>query len=166
MRRAAGVVTTTAGLSADDRLDLTDLAHRYAAAVDDRDPARVAALFTEDGVLASPRPPRHLDPTDEAVGHDGIAQAMSRLAGLVLTQHAVVGTVHDADGPDSASGRVTCIAHHVLPDATSLVWHLTYRDRYRRTPEGWRFARRDLHVDIVEQRPVVAARGLPEGSPT
>lgn len=148
------------GLSVADRLDLTDLAHRYAAAVDDRDAAGVAALFTDDGVLASPRPPRSLDPVDEATGPEAIAAAMGQLAAMAATQHAVVGLVLDGDGADHASGRVACIAHHVLPDATSLVWHVTYRDRYRRTGAGWRFARRDLHVDVVEQRPVATARGL------
>lgn len=144
----------------EDRIDLTDLSHRYAAAVDDRDGAAVAALFTEDGVLASPRPPRQLDPVDEAVGHDGIVAALEQLAGVAVTQHAVVGVVLTAEGADAASGRVACIAHHVLPDRTHLVWHLTYRDRYRRTDTGWRIARRELHVEVVEQRPLAAARGL------
>lgn len=149
-----------------DRLDLADLVHRYAAAVDERDPGAVAALFTADGVLASPRPPRHLDPVEEAAGPVAIEAAMGRLTGLVLTRHAVVGVVLTADpaggshGADGATGRVACTAHHVLPDGTDLVWHLTYRDRYRRTGAGWRFARRDLHVDVVEKRAVAAARGL------
>lgn len=145
-----------------DCLDLMDLVHRYAARVDDRDAAGVAALFTADGVLASPRPPRDLDPVHEAVGPSAIETAMGQLSAMAVTQHAVVGVVLDAEDAD-VSGRVACIAHHVLPDGTGLVWHLTYRDRYRRTDAGWRFARRDLHVDVVERRPVVAARGLADG---
>lgn len=159
-----------------DRLDLADLVHRYAAAVDERDPAAVAALFTPDGVLASPRPPRHLDPHEEATGPAAIEAAMGALSGLVLTRHAVVGVVltaappdgadgaDAADRADAATGRVACTAHHLLPDGTDLVWHLTYRDRYRRTGAGWRFTRRDLHVDVVEKRAVVAARGLQGGT--
>jgi hypothetical protein len=150
-------------LPAAERLDLTDLVHRYAARVDDRDPAGVAALFTHDGVLASPRPPRDLDPVDEATGAVEIAAALQQLSGTAVTQHAVVGLVLDAEDAEDAggaSGRVACIAHHVLPDGTDLVWHLTYRDRYRRTAAGWRFVRRALHVDVVERRHVTTARGL------
>ena len=143
-----------------DRLDLTDLVHRYAARVDDRDPTGVAALFTDDGVLASPRPPRHLDPVLEATGAAEIAAALEQLSGMAVTQHAIVGLVLDADDAGVASGRVACIAHHVLPDGTDLVWHVTYRDRYRRTDADWRFVRRALHVDVVERRQVATARGL------
>jgi hypothetical protein len=146
-----------------DRLDLADLVHRYAAGVDERDTAGVAGLFVEDGVLASPWPPRHLDPVAEAVGQAAIETALGQLSGMAVTQHAVVGFVVDADGPEAALGRVACIAHHVLPGGSDLVWHLTYRDRYRRTPVGWRFARRDLHVDVVEEHPVTAARNLDRG---
>ena len=152
------------GLQLADRLDLADLVHRYAAAADERDAAGVALLFTDDGVLASPRPPRRLGPVDEAVGRAEIEAVIDRLSGVAVTQHAVVGQVHTATGVDEATGRVACIAHHVLADGTNLVWHLTYRDRYRRLPEGWRFSRRALSVDVVEQRPVVAATGLSDDS--
>ena len=143
-----------------DQLALVDLVHRYAAAVDDQDPRGAAALFTTDGVLATPRPPKHLDPVDEVVGAVMIESTMRQLSGTTATQHAVVGVVLDAHGSDSAAGRIACMAHHVLLDGRDLVWHLTYRDRYQRTEAGWRFGSRHLHVEFVEQRPVISARGL------
>jgi hypothetical protein len=132
-----------------------DHAHPYAAAVDDRDFDRVASLFTADGVLAVPRPPQHLDPVTEHVGPAGVLEAMAALAGVPRTFHAVVGQVYDG-----TRGRIACVAHHVLPGdpPTDLVWHLRYLDDYVETPAGWLFARREVHVDLVERRPLEVAR--------
>jgi len=132
-----------------------ELAHRYAAAVDDRDFPAVAGLFAPDGVLAVPRPPKRLDPVLEHVGPAGVLEAMAALAGVPRTFHAVVGAVYDG-----TRGRIACVAHHVLPGdpVTDLVWHLRYLDDYVETADGWRFARREVHVDLVERRPLEAAR--------
>jgi hypothetical protein len=133
-----------------------DLAHRYAAAVDDRDFAAVAELFAADGVLVTARPPQSLDPVDEHVGPAGVLVAMRALADVPRTFHAVVGQVYDG-----TRGRIACVAHHVLERdgvITDHVWHLRYLDDYVETPDGWRFARREVHVDLVESRKVSAAR--------
>ncbi|HUR13754.1 MAG TPA: nuclear transport factor 2 family protein [Mycobacteriales bacterium] len=134
---------------------MRDLAHRYAAAVDDRDFAAVAALFTPDGVLAVPRPPRHLDPVAEHVGPEGVLEAMAPLASVPRTFHEVVGQVYDG-----TRGRIACVAHHVLPGdpITDLVWHLRYLDDYVQRSGVWLFARREVHVDLVERRPLETAR--------
>ena len=135
---------------------MRDLAHRYAAAVDDRDFPAVAALFAPDGVLALAQPPKHLDPVVEHVGPSGVLAAMALLDGVPRTFHAVVGQVYDG-----TRGRIACVAHHLLERAgvlTDQVWHLRYLDDYVETPDGWRFARREVHVDVVESRTVNAAR--------
>ena len=135
---------------------MRDLAHRYAAAVDTRDFSAVAGLFAPDGVLALARPPKHLDPVVEHVGPAGVLEAMAPLEGVPRTFHAVVGQVYDG-----ARGRIACVAHHLVERegvVTDHVWHVHYLDDYVETAEGWRFARREVHVDIVESRPVLAAR--------
>jgi hypothetical protein len=132
------------------------LAHRYAAAVDDRDFPAVAALFAPDGVLATAQPPSHLDPVVEHVGPAGVLQAMALLGGVPRTFHAIVGEVYDG-----THGRIACVAHHLVERdglVTDLVWHLRYLDDYVETADGWRFARREVHVDVVESRAVKAAR--------
>lgn len=139
---------------------MRDLAHRYAAAVDDRDFAAVASLFASDGVLVTARPPRRLDPSYEFVGPAGVLEAMRLLDGVTRTFHAVVGQVHDG-----TRGRIACVAHHVVEHEgtwTDHVWHLRYLDDYVETSDGWRFARREVHVDLVQELPVVAVR---DGSP-
>jgi hypothetical protein len=131
--------------------ELHELVHRYAAHVDDRLP--VAPLFTEDGVLVLPDPPDVLDPVHPHVGHAAIAEALGSLRGIPRTFHAIVGEVYD--GP---RGRIACVAHHVLDAETDLVWHLRYLDNYRLTAEGWRIARRELHLDLIETRHLKRAR--------
>lgn len=152
---------TAPTVGAEDRGALIDLVHRYAAYADDREPAALAALFLPDGVLVSPDPPRSLDPVVEARGHDRIAAAVGALAQLRLTVHAVGGIVLDRIDADHVRGRTTATAHHVTEHAGAVrdgVWHLRYLDDFRRTPHGWRFARRELHLDLVESRPVAHAR--------
>ncbi len=60
------------------------------------------------------------------------------------------------------------------PAGTDTVWYIRYRDRYRRSGPGWRFVRRELHLQWVEEHPVAmvvpppdrAARPGPQGAGT
>src|ERR1700750_2903812 len=129
-------------LNAFDRLALADLVHLYASAVDDRRFHNVVELFTETAELRLPDPPRSLEPVRRHHAHDGVRAAMSALASVTRTEHAIVGEVY-APGDDAnyALGRITCIAHHWTAEAdriTVLVWHLRYDDEYMRGPAGWR----------------------------
>lgn len=149
-------------LTTHDRIALQDLVHRYAAAVDDRDFARAAALFTGDGVLEVPNPPATLDPVTSHTGPDAVAAALAAVDALPLTFHAIVGAVFDpGPTPATALGRVACTAHHLSRRHdcdVDLVWHIVYRDQYRSTAAGWLLARRNLHVAFIESRPVAAMR--------
>lgn len=135
------------------RAELSDLVHRYAARVDDRDFAGAAALFTEDGVLVRPEPPDVLAPVAELVGRGAIEQGLRALESVPLTVHAVVGEVYDG-----TSGRVVCVAHHLVDPTTDLVWHLRYRDDYAEVEGAWLIARRALSIDLIETRTVKRAR--------
>lgn len=135
---------------------MRDLAARYAALVDARAFDEVAALFADDGVLALARPPKHLSPVAEHVGPAGVREAMGLLADVPRTFHELVGAVYDG-----TTGLVACVAHHVLDrdgQAVDLVWHLRYRDSYVETAAGWRFARREVHVDLVRTEQLSAYR--------
>ena len=149
-------------LSVDDRLALADLVHRYASYVDARDLDRVADLFTEDGVLVSPEPPRTLEPDVERRGRAAIREALAGVLRATRTVHQVVGEVYDAgSSPDVAHGAITGVAHHLMErenGPVDLSWSLRYADDYRRTADGWRFARRALTIDVVESRPVAKVR--------
>lgn len=127
-------------------LALHDLVHRYAAYVDDRELDRAAALFALDGVLV----PAGREP---AVGRPAVRAALAVLDRVGVTAHQVGGIVLDRTGPHVAAGRVTAVAHHV-DGGTDHVWHLVYRDDYRRIDGRWHFARRALEVVFTEERTV------------
>ena len=135
------------------RGSFSDLVHRYAARVDDRDFAGAASLFTEDGVLIRPDPPDVLDPVHELVGRTAIEQGLRALDTVPLTIHAIVGEVYD-----ETSGRIVCVAHHLINPTTDLVWHLRYRDDYREVEGQWLIARRALSIDLIETRTVKRSR--------
>jgi hypothetical protein len=150
-------------LSADDRAALSDLVHRYAARVDDRQFGSIADLFTDDAELVLPDPPAALEPVRVHSGHAAIADAVAAVAATIRTQHAIVGEVYDTDArPSAARGRIACIAHHWVrhdEKVRDVTWHLRYADEYQRTTDhGWRIRRRELTIDAIDTRPVRQVR--------
>lgn len=150
-------------LSADDRATLSDLVHRYAAKVDDRQFDSIADLFTVDAELLLPDPPSALEPVRAHTGHAAIADAVAAVAATIRTQHAIVGEVYDVDsGHGGARGRIACIAHHWVrhdDELRDVTWHLRYVDEYQRTADGgWRIRRRQLMIDAIDTRPVRQVR--------
>ncbi|MDT5259541.1 MAG: hypothetical protein QOD10_4621 [Mycobacterium sp.] len=145
-------------LSAEDRMALSDLAHRYAADVDDRQFDSAAKLFTATAELAVPEPPAALEPIQSHRGLEAIAAALAAVAAVTRTEHAIVGEVYDgATRPGAARGRVACIAHHWSQrgdEVVDVVWHLRYDDDYELTDAGWRISRRALTINAIETRPV------------
>lgn len=140
-----------------DRLALADLVHRYAALVDDRRVGDVVSLFADGAELVVPDPPRSLEPVVHHHGSQAIRDAVTAVAAVDRTEHAVVGEVYTASGPDLARGRITCVAHHWVRDEqriTDLVWHLRYDDEYVRAGPNWLFSRRALTINAIETRPV------------
>lgn len=146
------------------RIALGDLAHRYAAYVDDRQFDSVAALFTATAELVLPEPPAVLVPIQPHLGRDAIARAVAAVAQTMRTEHAIVGEVYESSPPGDetrARGRIACIAHHWSERADELVdviWHLRYDDEYRRVDTGWRISRRALTINAIETQPVRRVR--------
>ncbi|GAB1810972.1 nuclear transport factor 2 family protein [Mycobacterium sp. MUNTM1] len=145
-------------LSADQRAALSDLVHRYAANVDDRQFHAVADLFTVDAELVVPAPPADLLPIHSHRGSDAITAAVAAVAAVARTEHAIIGEVYDtAAQPGTARGRIACVAHHWNERDAELMdvaWHLRYDDEYVLTDAGWRIGRRALTIHAIEARPV------------
>ncbi len=145
-------------LSAEQRAALSDLVHRYAACVDDREFTAVAGLFTADAELVVPAPPADLRPIQSHRGQQSIATAVAAVAAVARTEHAIIGEVYDAAAQSgTARGRIAAVAHHWNERDGELVdvaWHLRYDDEYLLTDAGWRISRRALTVNAIETRPV------------
>jgi ketosteroid isomerase-like protein len=133
-----------------DRLAIRELAYRYARAVDRRDWALAATLFTEDAVLASPR--------FELVGAEKILRGLRSVERYRATFHAVHNQTLELAG-DEASGETYCVANHFSERdgrPMRLDWGIRYQDRFRRGRDGvWRFSRRELIVDWEHEQLVV-----------
>jgi hypothetical protein len=159
----------------EDEASLRSLSTAYAAAADARDGEWLASLFVEDGALVVPSLPSDLRPVVTRRGHDALVQVAEMLRRYDRTFHLVTNHRLAVEG-DAASGEVQCVAHHVSfagappdgdtagagPAGTDTVWFIRYRDRYRRSGAGWRFERRELHLQWVEEHPV-ALFGVPAG---
>lgn len=123
----------------EDRAELRELVARYGIAVDDRDIAGLAELFTPGGSF------RSVDGVMSALGRDAVVQQFhGRFAALQATNHIAHDQILEfAADPDEAEGLVTSHAE-VCRNGRTFIAALRYRDRYRRHEGRWRFAERIL----------------------
>jgi ketosteroid isomerase-like protein len=143
-------------MTAAESRELHELVERYAQAVDRADGKAVAELFAEQGVLALWMDPGSDKQTGEMVGHQQIATVGDSLRRYVATHHIISSHTSAVDGMH-ASGETLCAAHHVEEvngKRRDRVLYLRYSDTFTRTNEGWRFSRRDLHVQWQSTLPV------------
>ena len=131
-----------------DRVEIEALRGEFTDAAMMRDRPRLAALFTPDGVLRMP------DIPVEFIGRDEIRTGGERLQSqwdfFVQTTHP--GTIH-LDG-DTATGRAYVAEFGRFQDGSSHLNYSIYHDRYRRTPDGWRFEERRYEVRYVDTSPL------------
>ena len=143
-----------------DRTELSDLVHRYAAAIDDRDLDSAVGLFTPTAQLVLPNPPEQLGPVHSHHGHDEIRAALGVVTSVGRTHHDIASEVYTADADADAAtahGRIAGSAHHFsrrAEEITDIVWYLRYEDDYVRTGSGCRIERRALTIDAIETRPI------------
>jgi SnoaL-like domain len=90
----------------------------------------------------------------EIDGRDQIRAGVERLRGLwaFFVQTAHPGTIQ-LDG-DTAAGRAYVSEFGRFRDGGSTLNYSVYHDRYRRTPDGWRFAERTYEVRYVDDTPL------------
>ncbi len=141
-----------------DRVEIEALRAEFTDAVMMRDRARLADLFTADGVLRMPNIPV------ESVGPDEIREHGERLQQawqfFVQTTHS--GTIH-LDG-DTATGRAFIHEIARTRDGRQGMNYGVYHDRYRRTADGWRFSERVYEVRYLDTTPLTGS--APDESPT
>lgn len=140
----------------EDLEEIRALAVRYGFAVDERDLDGVCALFTEDAEL------RTMSGPGKGKGVAAIAEYFrGRFDVLGPTNHFTHGHVVDFDDedPDQATGLVSSHAE-VWRDGAPMITALRYHDRYRRGPDGWRFAERvQSYMYFVDVREYPQALG-------
>ncbi len=139
-------------MSATDRLDVLEQIARYPYAADERDTDSLAALFAEDGVIGrwlsdSDAPEEHIE--GHAALHAWAQGHYDARPEGVQTRHHQRATVFDELATDAARTRTMRLLTRIgtgdrFPvTAAGGVCH----DEWRRTPHGWRMARRAIHID-------------------
>ncbi|HWE57575.1 MAG TPA: nuclear transport factor 2 family protein, partial [Acidimicrobiales bacterium] len=106
----------------------------------------------EDGVL---RVQGDDGPVENEWSGPDVVRSFDVLAGFHRTFHHVGGCVFDETGPDAATGRVKCLAHHYERTGNGpvdLVMMIHYHDSYRRDG-GWRIAERRVAIEWTELHP-------------
>ena len=132
----------------DDQLSIRELTYRYARMVDDRNYALADEIFVEDAELVGPG--------FQLQGRDEIRESLRSIEHYSATLHNVHNQLLEIRG-DEAEGETYCVANHlheVDGKPYKLDWGIRYRDRWRREPEGWRFARRELIVVWEQDLPL------------
>ena len=146
-------------MESSDRVALTDLAARYAQAVDRRNPTALAALFTEDARFVLPPALNGTDAPTEIQGNTVVASSVvDAVSHLHSTRHIVQQQVLDSDSATTAHGEAYCSAHHIYPRGDGYRNNrieIRYQDSFEKVDGSWFFSRRELVVDFAEDVPVI-----------
>ncbi|MFI9251114.1 LUD domain-containing protein [Streptomyces sp. NPDC053069] len=139
-----------------DRVEIEALRGEFTDAAMMRDRARLAALFTSDGVLRMPNVPV------EFIGREEIRTGGERLQSQwdFFVQNSHPGMIR-IDG-DTATGRTYIQEIARLLDGRSGLNFAIYHDTYRRTPEGWKFAERVYEVRYIDTTPLGGSAPSPD----
>jgi ketosteroid isomerase-like protein len=142
-----------------DRVEIEALRGELADAGMMRDYDRAASLFTPDGVVRIP----HIGA--ELAGREEIRAGGERLQGLLdyFVQTTHPGTIQ-LDG-DTATGRAYIQELARARDGRQGLNYAIYHDRYRRTPDGWKFTERVYEVRYLDTSPLAGSAPRPAGAP-
>jgi 3-phenylpropionate/cinnamic acid dioxygenase small subunit len=149
---AKGTAFASDGITVEDRLMIEDLISRYGRTYDDRDAEGWAALFTESApmpIYIAGKLTRELN-TNE----DRKKWAQSRFEtfekdAVFKTRHYQTNTMLNPLNDGAVEGTTLfLVTFQYAAETTPRPIHTgMYGDRFVKTPEGWRFAKREIHID-------------------
>ena len=134
-----------------DRVEIEALRGEFSDAVMMNDHDRLASLFTPDGTVRIPLG------NIEAAGQEQIRALGERRQALAefFLQTTHPGTIQ-LDG-DTATGRAYLSEVARGRDGTSHLNYFAYHDRYRRTPDGWKFTERVADFRYIDTTPLAGS---------
>jgi ketosteroid isomerase-like protein len=137
----------------EDRESIWQLFMDYRRSFDRGDFHTYAQLYAEDGeLILIPPVPTSAGDVDRVQGRAAIEALMNETmtsASLAsdLTQHLVNNAEIELDGDTARSESAWCYVRYAADGGPVLSAMGRYVDVLVRTPEGWRFARREVHRD-------------------
>ena len=126
-----------------DELEIRNLIARLAQLADDGGLDEYLSLFTEDAVWGN-------ETLGMKTGHAEILKGAEdrRASGMAgpgaHARHVITTSAIQADGGDTASGRSVFHFYTKTDSLPELAMLGVYEDEFRRTPEGWKLARRAI----------------------
>ena len=142
-----------------DKFALQQLAWTYCHAIDRGDLKLVRNLYHDDAI--DDHGPMFSGSPDEYV-----AWLPSMLANWEITSHVISNMLFLIDG-NQAEGELVVLAYHrtPAPGSRELIARGRYLDRYEKRDGIWRFLRRSLVLDAMEERATPMSEGpsLDEG---
>jgi hypothetical protein len=129
-----------------DRLELTDLIHKYATGIDTRDWALFRSIFADQ--LFMDFSSYSGSPGSKMTGDDWVAGCQRMLPGFDATQHSLSNFVFDIRG-DEATVTVYMQAEHFIANKLGDNSHTLggyYVHKLRRGESGWRIHATTLQV--------------------
>ena len=141
-----------------DRVEIEALRGEFTDAAMMSDYDRLASLFTPDGVLRMPNIPVELAGREEIRAGGERLQAQWEF--FVQTTHP--GTIQ-LDG-DTATGRAYIQELARARDGRQGLNYAIYHDRYRRTPDGWKFTERVYEVRYHDTTPLAGSAPASRGA--
>jgi ketosteroid isomerase-like protein len=158
-RKIAGPVTNgkerpwRQGMNEDiaDRVEIEALRGEFVDSALMHDYDRFASLFTKDGAWRMPHA------NVEFVGQEAIRAGIERAQGFweYFVQNTHPGTIK-LEG-DTASGRAYITEFGRLRDGRCQLHYSLYHDRYRRTPDGWKFVERVYEIRYLDTTPLAGS---------
>jgi ketosteroid isomerase-like protein len=136
--------------SVEDHIEIQRLMYRYALCADRKDYAGFADVFCEDAVF--------INLGKRVASLTAIQDMMRALEKYKHTLHLVQNVLYEVHG-DTAAGETYCLASHLFEDngcEMKVDMGVTYQDRLRCTPLGWRIVRRDFNLLWSQTAPIDA----------
>jgi hypothetical protein len=121
-----------------DRLDIDALISRYAFHLDDRNFEALKGLFVPGARMDYSAQGGPAGERDEIV-----AWLDETVSGFPMSQHVIANRLIEVDG-DEGTARSYLYNPMGLPDGRTTFLGTGYRDRFVRTPDGWRFQARTI----------------------
>ena len=143
-----------------DRVEIEALRGEFTDCAMMRDRARLASLFTPNGVLRMPNVPA------EMVGREEIRAQGEQLQSVwdFFVQNSHSGVI-ELDG-DTATGRTYIHELARTLDGREGQNFAIYHDKYARTAEGWKFSERVYEVRYLDTTPLGGAAPALDKTPT
>jgi ketosteroid isomerase-like protein len=131
-----------------DRIAIQDVLYRYWSGVDSLDRDRVRSTLADDVV-------GHYGNADPVNGGDALADWIEGATATIIWQHHMGNVYHVEIDGDQAKTLSYLTSYQVFEEnpRAAVILVARYHDELRRTPDGWKIAKRTMELLWGESKP-------------